>query len=172
MSDQNAAETSRPGDQPHPIPNDRPDAQAQLMEKISQRRELGKSRYGTYLQPHNGRDAARDLLEELLDAAVYWTQIEMERDALSDRGVLRVIVDQNLQASLGKCGSCKVCDHQTDAVMAIIDSLLTTVTIGQQGTVPVDRIDLADVLNHSSFRDQRHIAAADRLAAALNGGAR
>jgi hypothetical protein len=46
---------------------------------IEERRRLGISRYGTALQPHNGRDALRDLYEELLDSATYVRQVIEER---------------------------------------------------------------------------------------------
>lgn len=39
---------------------------------------LGRSRYGRPLETGNGRDAARDCLEELLDGAVYAWQASME----------------------------------------------------------------------------------------------
>lgn len=39
---------------------------------------LGRSRYGRPLETHNGRDAARDCLEELLDGAVYAWQVSLE----------------------------------------------------------------------------------------------
>jgi hypothetical protein len=44
------------------------------------RAEIGRQRYGGYLVPGNGRDAKRDLQEELLDAMAYLAQVEMEKD--------------------------------------------------------------------------------------------
>jgi hypothetical protein len=70
----------RPGDQPLPVPNDASDVQSMVIEDIRKRMELGRERYGTLLQPHNGRDAMRDLYEELLDAVVYLRQVLFERD--------------------------------------------------------------------------------------------
>jgi len=49
-----------------------------LIQVMRQRRQLGIERYGTPLQPLNGRDAARDLREELLDAVVYAAQVAIE----------------------------------------------------------------------------------------------
>ena len=37
-------------------------------------------RYGTALQPHNGRDALLDAYEEALDLAMYLKQAIVERD--------------------------------------------------------------------------------------------
>jgi hypothetical protein len=70
----------RPGDQPLPVKNDAPDIQSQVIADIEERRKVGISRYGTALQPHNGRDALRDLYEELLDGAMYVKQAMVERD--------------------------------------------------------------------------------------------
>lgn len=75
----------REGDQPLPTPNDEPDVQSQLIGEIEGRRALGIQRYGTALQPFNGRDSLRDLLDELLDGATYALQVRIERDALLAR---------------------------------------------------------------------------------------
>lgn len=64
----------REGDQPLPVPNDREDVQSLVMADLAARREVGIQRYGTALQPFNGRSALRDLYEELLDAACYARQ--------------------------------------------------------------------------------------------------
>lgn len=69
----------RPGDQPLPTPNDRPHIHDLVAADIQARKELGTRRYGTPLQPHNGRDALRDAYEELLDGACYIRQEIEER---------------------------------------------------------------------------------------------
>lgn len=71
----------REGDsQPMPVPNDLQDIQSYVIEDIEKRRELGIQRYGTPLQPHNGRDALKDAYEEALDLAMYLKQAIVERD--------------------------------------------------------------------------------------------
>lgn len=70
----------RPGDQPLPVRNDATDVQTLVIRDIQHRRQVGIERYGTALQPHNGRDALRDLYEELIDAAMYVRQVMAERD--------------------------------------------------------------------------------------------
>ena len=70
----------RPGDQPLPIPNDGTDVQQAVICDIQARRELGIERYGTHLQPNNGRDALLDLYEELVDSVCYLKQVLIERD--------------------------------------------------------------------------------------------
>jgi hypothetical protein len=67
-------------EQPAPVPNDRVDVQTLVIADIEARRDVGIDRYGTALQPHNGRDGLRDLYEELLDAACYVRQLIAERD--------------------------------------------------------------------------------------------
>lgn len=69
----------REGDQPLPVPNGELDVQSQVIADIEARRQVGISRYGTALQPFNGRDALRDLYEELLDACCYIKQVLIER---------------------------------------------------------------------------------------------
>ena len=71
----------RDGDQPLPIPNNHPDVQSMVIADITARRQIGIRRYGTALQPHNGRDALRDAYEESLDLACYLRQAIAERDS-------------------------------------------------------------------------------------------
>jgi hypothetical protein len=70
----------RDGDQPLPIKNDALDIQSQVIADIEARRLVGISRYGTALQPNNGRDALLDAYEESLDLACYLKQAMVERD--------------------------------------------------------------------------------------------
>lgn len=70
----------RDGDQLLPVANNAQDIQSQVITDIEARRKVGISRYGTALQPHNGRDSLRDLYEELLDATMYVKQVMVERD--------------------------------------------------------------------------------------------
>lgn len=69
----------REGDQPLPVINDHTDIQSMVIADIEARRQVGISRYGTALQPFNGRDALQDLYEELIDAAMYIKQVMVER---------------------------------------------------------------------------------------------
>lgn len=76
----------REGDQALPVQNDEVDCQTRLINRINseipKRREVGIQRYGTALQPFNGRSSTRDLWEELADASTYFMQVEAEYDAL------------------------------------------------------------------------------------------
>jgi len=86
----------RPGDQPLPVPNDGPSMHDLVIADLDRwpeedpairdairglladRKRIGLERYGSLLQAHNGRNARRDLLEELADAAVYGRQLQAE----------------------------------------------------------------------------------------------
>jgi hypothetical protein len=57
--------------QPKPKKNNLPHSWDLVLKDITKRDELGFKRYGTHLQPFNGRNQLQDLYEELLDAVVY-----------------------------------------------------------------------------------------------------
>lgn len=69
------------GEQQAPKPNSGKDCWLEVLEDMKGRRELGISRYGTALQPHNGRNSLRDAYEEALDLCVYLKQCILELDA-------------------------------------------------------------------------------------------
>lgn len=71
----------RPGDQPLPVQNNERSIQDRVIDDINRRKEVGIQRYGTVLQPFNGRDALTDAYEEALDLAQYLKQLLVERDA-------------------------------------------------------------------------------------------
>lgn len=107
----------RPGDQPLPTPNDNPIchemaidgllrrygptyAAVGVRDMLRSRLELGISRYGTPLQPLNGRDFLRDLQEELLDALAYsWGVVyEMRHEGRHhEANVLELVHIRNLE---------------------------------------------------------------------------
>lgn len=80
--------------QPEPKSNEHPECWPSLYNRLlmdvdlvplmKARHELGKSRYGTALQPFNGRDALQDALEEALDMLVYLEQHRMENPEESE----------------------------------------------------------------------------------------
>lgn len=93
--------------QPPPTPNDAPPIHEAVIADPRERAEVGRAQYGTYLQPHNGRDALRDLYEELLDAAQYARQAMVERDAMVN--VLRMLRDRvhsDICCSTRCCNEC------------------------------------------------------------------
>ena len=66
--------------EPAPIPNNLPAVWGLVMEDMKQRDESGFRKYGTRLQPNNGRDALVDAYQETLDTVVYLRQAIYERD--------------------------------------------------------------------------------------------
>lgn len=71
-------------DQPLPKHNDRPACWPEVIKDMQERHQVGIARYGTPLQPHNGRDAIADAYAEALDYIVYLKQALMERDAVRE----------------------------------------------------------------------------------------
>lgn len=76
----------RTGDQPLPILNDLDSVQSAVIADLGERTEVGIERYGTALQPWNGRDALRDAYEEALDLTCYLKQVLIERDTPTQVG--------------------------------------------------------------------------------------
>jgi hypothetical protein len=50
-----------------------------VLKDLTDRAEVGKERYGTYLEIHNGRDALMDAYQEALDLSMYLRQAMEER---------------------------------------------------------------------------------------------
>ncbi len=63
-----------------PARNDQPSVWDLVMTDMQTRDQEGRRKYGTPLQPHNGRDALADCYQELLDAVCYMRQAIFERD--------------------------------------------------------------------------------------------
>lgn len=63
-----------------PTRNDAPSVQGLVIADLEVRTQVGIQRYGTPLQPFNGRDALRDAYEEAFDLACYLRQAIEERD--------------------------------------------------------------------------------------------
>jgi len=66
--------------EPDPVKNNHPAVWDLVLKDMAERDAIGEQKYGTRLQPHNGRDALVDLYQELLDAVVYIRQTIYERD--------------------------------------------------------------------------------------------
>lgn len=65
--------------EPDPVPNDRPAVWALVIADMQARDAEGRRKYGTPLQPFNGRDALVDAYQEGLDLVVYLRQVLEER---------------------------------------------------------------------------------------------
>lgn len=63
--------------QPTPQPNDREHVQKRAIEQLTERYQFGIEKYRTALQLANGRRMSKDYREELQDALIYATGMEM-----------------------------------------------------------------------------------------------
>jgi len=73
--------------QPNPVKNNNPAVWDLVLQDMKNRDTLGEKRYGTRLQPFNGRKSLRDAYDEVLDLAVYLRQAiyEMEEKEVQER---------------------------------------------------------------------------------------
>lgn len=71
---------TREGDQPLPSRNDLPCVQDMVIADIEARKRVGIQRYGTVLQPFNGRNALLDAYQEAIDLAIYLRQLLYEQE--------------------------------------------------------------------------------------------
>lgn len=67
------------GEKP-PKKNSLPIVHKLVIDDVESRLAFGTKKYGTGLQPHNGRDALKDAYEEALDLCNYLRQALYERD--------------------------------------------------------------------------------------------
>jgi hypothetical protein len=51
-----------------------------VIEDLKARAEMGKNKYGTYLEINNGRDSLNDLYQEMIDGIIYLKQFILERN--------------------------------------------------------------------------------------------
>lgn len=66
--------------QPDPVKNDQPAVWDLVVSDMMERDKTGLKKYGTRLQPRNGRDFLIDAYQELLDGSVYLRGLIFERD--------------------------------------------------------------------------------------------
>lgn len=67
----------------------RQDVLSYVLKDLTDRAEMGKAKYGTYLQTHNGRNALLDAYQEALDLVMYLRQALLEMDERTDHDNLR-----------------------------------------------------------------------------------
>ena len=79
-------------EQPPPQPNANCSIWRLVIEDMQARDKLGRQRYGTPLQAHNGRDALTDAYQEALDLCVYLRQAIAERDDSASQSARRSLL--------------------------------------------------------------------------------
>ena len=85
-------------EQPMPTPRDVPSVQGMVIADLKFRLEVGIQRYGTPLQPHNGRDMLLDAYEEAMDLCIYLKGVLVERGGYGGR-VAAPIAGQIVEAA-------------------------------------------------------------------------
>lgn len=90
--------------QANPTKNDKPCIQDLVMADIDARKQVGIERYGTVLQPFNGRSALLDAYQEALDLCQYLRQLvyEQEHDENGERVTSETGRDPEADSSIGK----------------------------------------------------------------------
>lgn len=71
--------------QANPEKNDKPCVQDMVIADINERKQVGIERYGTVLQPFNGRSALWDAYQEAIDLCQYLRQLIYEEEHNPDR---------------------------------------------------------------------------------------
>ncbi len=71
------------GEQAAPTLNDQRATWELVIEDMQERHAAGVAKYGTPLQPNNGRNSLVDAYQEALDLAVYLKNAIMEREELA-----------------------------------------------------------------------------------------
>jgi hypothetical protein len=80
-------------DQPAPEPTAGVPIWELVIADMQERDQVGRERYGTPLQAHNGRDPLVDAYQEALDLVVYLRQAIEERDHPERPGLLPIADD-------------------------------------------------------------------------------
>ncbi len=124
----------REGDQILPTTNDFSDVQSQVIADIESRRQVGISRYGTALQPFNGRKTLLDAYEEALDLTIYLRSLLTMQEAQRDL-LVEVVQKALLNEWMGNVASSRedspegFTQSQAEiAVNVIIDALTNNLT--------------------------------------------
>lgn len=114
--------TANTNSQPAPKPNDNPAVWSLVIKDMADRDAFGYAKYGTRLQPGNGRDFLIDAYQEALDLVVYLRGAIYERDSMpatiepaslmQDDSPRMQAIGQNGNdgehySSSGKCTCCK-----------------------------------------------------------------
>lgn len=80
-------------DQPPPIPSDAVQITDLVIADLEERRQVGIERYGTPLQPFNGRNSLIDLYQEMQDGLLYIRQRIHEEQAVVSPTAKRLLKD-------------------------------------------------------------------------------
>lgn len=91
--------------QPDPKPNQNPHIADLVISDIRHRKEEGLKKYGTPLQPFNGRDAMQDAYEEILDLTQYMRQAMLEQESSAKSYLASGMLEQHFLSSYNEIAS-------------------------------------------------------------------
>lgn len=103
-------------EEPMPVDHGRESMHDKLIAEVGKRRDVGMARYNSTLQAFNGRNALRDVLDELVDASVYVMQLMAEDEIRRER------MQQALRAELGKPSTGLVPEEVEQITQAALDA--------------------------------------------------
>jgi len=86
-------------DQPKPTHNNHPAVWDLVIKDMQDRDKIGRERYGTPLQPFNGRDSLIDAYQEVLDLAVYLRTKIYEEEVKASEEKLRAKLEEMTEGS-------------------------------------------------------------------------
>ena len=86
--------------QPAPVSNDKPASWELCIADMRARDNFGRSKYGTPLQPMNGRNSLKDAYEEILDTCVYLRNMLEEQELKKNEA--SKLVDSMMTGSMDK----------------------------------------------------------------------
>lgn len=150
-------------DQPPPIPNEGVPIWRLVVADMEERDRVGRARYGTPLQTHNGRDMLMDMYAEMLDAVVYLRgHIEERKPPVAnpdptlaytaDGTVIGKVVGYNFDGAPVVEFTPEMNALNSDADPAMREAVLNTVWVHVQ-TVSYAEVDGADAHDVSPHYD-------------------
>jgi NTP pyrophosphatase (non-canonical NTP hydrolase) len=143
--------TSPTKEQPAPLPGrtDKPAVWDLVISDMQERDRVGRGRYGTPLQPFNGRKPLIDLYQELLDAVVYCRQELYER---TEEGTDLPVDLQTVVDSFRRAVGLPIGDYDQPAIPSDAEAALAVELIMEEaGELAValaarDLVEVADAL--------------------------
>lgn len=90
--------------QPTPQPNDREHVQRRAIHELVERYRFGVDKYKTALQTGNGRRMSKDFREEIQDALVYATGMEMVDEEIGK--IVGHLIKLHDRGEEGTCATC------------------------------------------------------------------
>lgn len=148
---------------------------AALIADLKEREAKGIETYGRSLHTFNGRDPAQDLVEELLDAAQYAKQLQMERQALTDElkwalGFVEAQLPGHPKAALWK-EILGIADSKPQIGVRLVDGLVYWVDMGALETENALRLSWKCPLCRYTTNDNFHVSGEQAVCSKCSEGA-